>query len=236
MFGFKKPIMFVPLQEIKSINYSSIVERTFSFDVRDHDDKTVEFSMIDQATFESVDQYCQEHSLLDLTVESGHGDEKSSSFQRQMQRPSELQKAEQMITDRKRGATASNGTSLMTQQDFTSEDEETDASFEQESADESENESDNDSLENSDEDKGDKQHISGGEEEYNAASELDSVETASNTDADNLGSFGELKAESSEVLDSEEDDGDDECGVDIDDGIADLEAEEDIDVFSDSSA
>lgn len=78
-FGFKKPLLFFAYENIDSISYTSVLQRTFNLNITarpttttpDGDsDETIEFefSMIDQADFAGIDAYVKRHSLQDASL------------------------------------------------------------------------------------------------------------------------------------------------------------------------
>ena len=73
-FGFKKPLQFFALDDINSISYTSVLQRTFNLIVAyttpdpTPEEKEVEFSMIDQAQFAGIDAYIKKHELQDASM------------------------------------------------------------------------------------------------------------------------------------------------------------------------
>ncbi|KAL2411177.1 Histone chaperone [Exophiala dermatitidis] len=88
-FGFKKPLAFFAFDDIVSISYTSVLQRTFNLNVAyrppatatassggaigisDGDEDTVqeiEFSMLDQADFPGIDAYVKRHGLQDASL------------------------------------------------------------------------------------------------------------------------------------------------------------------------
>ncbi|EAW11177.1 putative negative regulator of DNA transposition (Rtt106) [Aspergillus clavatus NRRL 1] len=74
-FGFKKPLVFFAFENIVSISYTSVLQRTFNLNiaVRSHngaEDETQEFelSMIDQADYAGIDAYIKKHGLQDASL------------------------------------------------------------------------------------------------------------------------------------------------------------------------
>jgi hypothetical protein len=81
LWGFKKPLLFLPVDRIIRVAYTSILQRTFNLVVThekpsadsgaETEDEEVEFSMMDQKDFEGIDQYIKTRGLEDgsLAVE-----------------------------------------------------------------------------------------------------------------------------------------------------------------------
>ncbi|KAF1814567.1 Rtt106-domain-containing protein, partial [Eremomyces bilateralis CBS 781.70] len=73
LFAFKKPLLFIPLENIESISYTSVVQITFNLVVSfvvlgNEDPEEVEFGMIDQNDHTPIDAYVQKHSLQDTSM------------------------------------------------------------------------------------------------------------------------------------------------------------------------
>ncbi|KAL4808543.1 histone chaperone rtt106 [Aspergillus unguis] len=72
-FGFKKPLLFFAFENVDSISYTSVLQRTFNLNVvarANGSDETqeFEFSMIDQADFSGIDTYIKTHGLQDASL------------------------------------------------------------------------------------------------------------------------------------------------------------------------
>ncbi|ETI22346.1 hypothetical protein G647_06420 [Cladophialophora carrionii CBS 160.54] len=78
-FGFKKPLAFFAFEDIESISYTSVLQRTFNLNIAyrtsggggDADEnpiQEVEFSMLDQADFAGIDEYVKRHGLQDASL------------------------------------------------------------------------------------------------------------------------------------------------------------------------
>lgn len=68
IFGFKKPILFFPIEDLQSISYTSILQRTFNLVVDTDDNGSMEFSMLDQADYGGIDDYVKRHGLNDASM------------------------------------------------------------------------------------------------------------------------------------------------------------------------
>jgi hypothetical protein len=75
LWGFKKPLMFIPLDKIAAISYTSVLQRTFNMVVEvegigeggGHEE--VEFGMLDQEDYGSIDtEYVRRHGLQDRSM------------------------------------------------------------------------------------------------------------------------------------------------------------------------
>jgi hypothetical protein len=75
-FGFKKPLLFFAFEDIASISYTSVLQRTFNLNIRyrvsgglgEEEWEEVEFSMLDQADFGGIDEYVKRHGLQDASL------------------------------------------------------------------------------------------------------------------------------------------------------------------------
>ena len=72
-WGFKKPLEFFSFDNIDSVSYTSVLQRTFNLNVAaraatDADPQEFEFSMIDQADFAGIDDYVKRHELQDASM------------------------------------------------------------------------------------------------------------------------------------------------------------------------
>ena len=79
-FGFKKPLAFFAFEDVESISYSSVLQRTFNLNIA-HRSSTgsadaaaedvvqeIEFSMIDQADYAGIGDYVKRHGLQDASL------------------------------------------------------------------------------------------------------------------------------------------------------------------------
>lgn len=113
-FGFKKPLQFFSLDDIRSISYTSVLQRTFNLIIAysipypTPEEREVEFSMIDQTQFAGIDAYVKRHGLQDASmaearkakrhaVNTKKGVDPASA--EDANEPRELQKAEQQMQD-----------------------------------------------------------------------------------------------------------------------------------------
>ncbi|KAI2632130.1 Rtt106-domain-containing protein [Hypoxylon sp. NC1633] len=76
LWGFKKPLMFMPLDKIAAISYTNVLQRTFNmvvelFTGEDGDDATeeIEFAMLDQEDYGEINgNYVARHRLQDRSM------------------------------------------------------------------------------------------------------------------------------------------------------------------------
>ncbi|KAL9049018.1 MAG: hypothetical protein Q9162_007431 [Coniocarpon cinnabarinum] len=75
LFGFKKPVIWIPLERVESVSYTNVLQRTFNMAVRvvvgtkeDEKDEEMEFCMIDQGDFANVDEWVKKRSLNDASL------------------------------------------------------------------------------------------------------------------------------------------------------------------------
>ncbi|KIX94512.1 uncharacterized protein Z520_09898 [Fonsecaea multimorphosa CBS 102226] len=78
-FGFKKPLSFFAFEDVESISYTSVLQRTFNLNIvyraasaadglNGDAIQEVEFSMLDQADFPGIDTYVKRHGLQDASL------------------------------------------------------------------------------------------------------------------------------------------------------------------------
>ncbi len=75
-FGFKKPLFYVGLEDIQSVSYTSVLQRTFNMVITyreegEAEDMEIEFSMLDQADYAGINGYVQRHGLSDASLAEG---------------------------------------------------------------------------------------------------------------------------------------------------------------------
>ena len=75
LWGFKKPLLFLPLDKILAVSYTNVLQRTFNMLVEVEgsgaDDKTeeIEFGMIDQEDYNAINElYVGRHRLADRSM------------------------------------------------------------------------------------------------------------------------------------------------------------------------
>jgi hypothetical protein len=75
-WGYKKPLLFLSLERIAALSYTSVLQRTFNLtievdisgkDGRDHVEE-FEFSMLDQEDFGGIDTFVKRHGLQDKSM------------------------------------------------------------------------------------------------------------------------------------------------------------------------
>ncbi|EEH18538.1 histone chaperone [Paracoccidioides brasiliensis Pb03] len=73
-FGFKKPLIFFSLENIDSISYTSVLQRTFNLNIaarsplKPAEVQEFELSMIDQSNHPGIDAYIKKHGLQDASL------------------------------------------------------------------------------------------------------------------------------------------------------------------------
>lgn len=75
LWGFKKPLLFLPFSSITSISYTSVLQRTFNLNMQaaagtESAEQEIEFSMLDQLDFAGIDGYIKRHGLNDASLAS----------------------------------------------------------------------------------------------------------------------------------------------------------------------
>jgi Histone chaperone Rttp106-like len=69
LYGFKKPILFFPLNTIREVTFTNILQRTFNLVVSTEEDvEGEEFGMIDQALFAGIQGYAEKHGIQDASL------------------------------------------------------------------------------------------------------------------------------------------------------------------------
>ncbi|KAI1474361.1 Rtt106-domain-containing protein [Daldinia eschscholtzii] len=76
LWGFKKPLLFIPLDKIAAISYTSVLQRTFNMVVEvftgengDETTEEIEFSMLDQEDYGGINEdYVMRHRLQDRSM------------------------------------------------------------------------------------------------------------------------------------------------------------------------
>jgi hypothetical protein len=74
LWGYKKPLMFIPLDRVAAVSYTSVLQRTFNMVVEvftGEDDATeeIEFAMIDQEDYAGIDDsYVKRNGLQDRSM------------------------------------------------------------------------------------------------------------------------------------------------------------------------
>jgi hypothetical protein len=84
LWGFKKPLLFLPKERIAAVSYTNVLQRTFNLNVEVYTggvdskggDTTVgveekeelEFAMLDQEDFAGIDTYVKRHGLQDASM------------------------------------------------------------------------------------------------------------------------------------------------------------------------
>jgi hypothetical protein len=79
LWGFKKPLLFLPKERIIAVSYLSVLQRTFNMSVEvyagdsvaggdDEIKEEFEFAMLDQEDFAGIDTYVKRHGLMDASM------------------------------------------------------------------------------------------------------------------------------------------------------------------------
>ncbi|KAI1324082.1 hypothetical protein F5Y16DRAFT_315131 [Xylariaceae sp. FL0255] len=78
LWGFKKPLMFIPLDKIAAISYTNVLQRTFNMVVEvftngeggaEEETEEIEFAMLDQADYNGINEdYVSRHKLQDRSM------------------------------------------------------------------------------------------------------------------------------------------------------------------------
>jgi hypothetical protein len=77
LWGFKKPILFLPHERIAAVSYTNVLQRTFNLNVEvnvslagsnEEAAEEFEFSMLDQEDFAGIDEFVKRHGLQDKSM------------------------------------------------------------------------------------------------------------------------------------------------------------------------
>ena len=73
LWAFKKPLVFLPLDRIVAVSYTSVLQRTFNivveFERGDGEAEEIEFGMLDQEDYQGIDEtYVKRHGLADRSM------------------------------------------------------------------------------------------------------------------------------------------------------------------------
>ena len=77
LWGFKKPLLFLPHERIAAVSYTSVLQRTFNLSVEvdvslpgveQEGVEEFEFSMLDQEDFAGIDEFVKRHGLQDKSM------------------------------------------------------------------------------------------------------------------------------------------------------------------------
>jgi len=74
LWGYKKPLLFLPLDRIVAVSYTSVLQRTFNIVVEieaggGEENEEVEFGMLDQEDYGGIDEtYVRRHGLQDRSM------------------------------------------------------------------------------------------------------------------------------------------------------------------------
>lgn len=78
LWGFKKPLLFLPHDRISAVSYLNVLQRTFNINVEvgmeassEGDEEAVEefeFAMLDQEDFGGIDAFVKRHGLMDKSM------------------------------------------------------------------------------------------------------------------------------------------------------------------------
>jgi hypothetical protein len=81
LWGFKKPLLFLPKERIAAVSYTSVLQRTFNLSVEvytgggdsksgsaEEEKEEFEFAMLDQEDFAGIDMYVKRHGLQDASM------------------------------------------------------------------------------------------------------------------------------------------------------------------------
>ncbi|RDW60767.1 PH protein [Coleophoma cylindrospora] len=76
LWGFKKPMLFLPHERISAVSYTSVLQRTFNLNVEvdtsvpggEETQEEFEFAMLDQEDFGGIDEFVKRHGLHDKSM------------------------------------------------------------------------------------------------------------------------------------------------------------------------
>lgn len=135
-YGFKKPLMVIPLNLIVSVSYSSITTSTFNLIIKYYDKSQpeateVEFSIIDQKFYDKINHYVNLNGLNDESL----AEERKAKVDAKAVFPDQLLKATHEASG-KSNTDPVQPSGNINSQDFNSEDDEEDDDFNEENEEE----------------------------------------------------------------------------------------------------
>lgn len=79
LWGFKKPLLFLPHERLAAVSYTSVLQRTFNLSVEvdtssteggavEESSEEFEFSMLDQQDFDGISEYVKRYGLADKSM------------------------------------------------------------------------------------------------------------------------------------------------------------------------
>lgn len=76
LWGFKKPLLFLPHERISAVSYTSVLQRTFNLSIEvdmsgpggEENTEELELSMLDQEDFGGIDGFVKRHGLQDKSM------------------------------------------------------------------------------------------------------------------------------------------------------------------------
>lgn len=76
LWGFKKPLLFLPHERISAVSYTNVLQRTFNLSIEvdtsgpggEDKEEEFEFSMLDQEDFLGIDAFVKRHGLQDKSM------------------------------------------------------------------------------------------------------------------------------------------------------------------------
>jgi hypothetical protein len=75
LWGFKKPLLFLPHERISAVSYVNVLQRTFNMSVEvdtssegEESGEEFEFAMLDQEDFGGIDAFVKRHGLMDKSM------------------------------------------------------------------------------------------------------------------------------------------------------------------------
>lgn len=68
LYGFKKPLAYFDFSTIEAISYTNVLRNTFNLVITTAQKEDIEFSMVDQADYEGINEYVGAHGLQDASM------------------------------------------------------------------------------------------------------------------------------------------------------------------------
>lgn len=80
LWGYKKPLLFIPHSRIAGVSYTNVLQRTFNLSIEadmslpsasgpgEEKEEEIEFAMLDQEDFAGIDEYVKRHGLQDRSM------------------------------------------------------------------------------------------------------------------------------------------------------------------------
>jgi Histone chaperone Rttp106-like len=94
LYGFKKPILWFPIDSIREVTFTNVLQRTFNLVISTESDlEGEEFGMIDQEVFSAIQKYTEKHEIQDASLHETRKAKRVGKKEEQDLEKGELEKA-----------------------------------------------------------------------------------------------------------------------------------------------